>query len=85
VLHIPHGSLASTVLANNTGSDDPILLTALMRNLYSLFGVRSSHLYFVGSFGGICATVSQPPVAKKKVTPSESLVNVVKIVLEREV
>jgi len=46
--NIPHGSLATTVLANNTGSDGPILLTALMRNLYSLFGVKSSHLNFVG-------------------------------------
>lgn len=46
--NIPHGSLATTVLANNNGSDGPSLLTALMRNLYSFFGVRSSHLNFVG-------------------------------------
>jgi hypothetical protein len=63
--NIPHGSLARTVLANSTGSDDPILLTALMRNLYSFFGVRSSHLNFVGWFGGICAILSHPPIVKK--------------------
>ncbi|KAE8741318.1 hypothetical protein FOCC_FOCC013172, partial [Frankliniella occidentalis] len=55
------GSLARIGLANVAGSDDPILLTARILNLYSRLGVRSSHLNTVGAPGFTSPTLSQPP------------------------